>query len=90
MGHLSYVGDSILGESVNFGAGTTTSNLRHDGKNHRSLVHGVLIDTGRRKFGTIVGDGVHTGINTTIYPGRKFWPGTSTLPGQIVISDVLP
>ena len=64
----------MLGEKVNFGAGTTTSNLRHDGKNHRSMVHGVLIDTGRRKFGTIIGDGVHTGINTSIYPGRKLWP----------------
>jgi bifunctional UDP-N-acetylglucosamine pyrophosphorylase/glucosamine-1-phosphate N-acetyltransferase len=88
VGHLSYVGDSVLGAKVNFGAGTTTSNLRHDGKNHRSLVGGVLIDTGRRKFGCIVGDGVHTGINTTIYPGRKFWPGTTTRPGEIVHQDV--
>lgn len=90
VGHLSYVGDSILGQNVNFGAGTTTSNLRHDGKSHRSMVRGELIDTGRRKFGTVVGDGVHTGINTTIYPGRKFWPGTSTEPGQIVRYDVMP
>jgi carbonic anhydrase/acetyltransferase-like protein (isoleucine patch superfamily) len=88
VGHLSYVGDSVLGEKVNFGAGTTTSNLRHDGKNHRSSVNGVLIDTGRRKFGTIVGDGVHTGINTSIYPGRKLWPGTTTLPGEIVRKDI--
>lgn len=88
VGHLSYVGDSVLGENVNFGAGTTVSNLRHDGKNHRSLVGGELIDTGRRKFGTAVGDGVHTGINTSIYPGRKLWPGTSTLPGEIVTTDL--
>ena len=89
VGHLSYVGDSVLGEKVNFGAGTTTSNLRHDGNNHRSTVNGVLIDTGRRKFGTIVGDGVHTGINTSIYPGRKLWPGTTTRPGTIVQHDVV-
>lgn len=88
VGHLSYVGDSVLGENVNFGAGTTVSNLRHDGKSHRSRAGGVLVDTGRRKFGTIVGDGVHTGINTTIYPGRKLWPGTTTLPGEIVRKDV--
>lgn len=90
VGHLSYVGDSVLGEKVNFGAGTTTSNLRHDGKNHRSTVDGVLIDTGRRKFGAIVGDGVHTGINTSLYPGRKLWPHTSTRPGEIVQRDILP
>lgn len=89
VGHLSYVGDSVLGEKVNFGAGTTTSNLRHDGGNHTSRVNGKLVDTGRRKFGTIVGDGVHTGINTSIYPGRKIWPNTSTLPGEIVRKDIL-
>lgn len=89
VGHLSYVGDSVLGEKVNFGAGTTTSNLRHDGGNHTSRVDGKMVDTGRRKFGTIVGDGVHTGINTSIYPGRKLWPATSTLPGEVVRKDVL-
>jgi UDP-N-acetylglucosamine diphosphorylase / glucose-1-phosphate thymidylyltransferase / UDP-N-acetylgalactosamine diphosphorylase / glucosamine-1-phosphate N-acetyltransferase / galactosamine-1-phosphate N-acetyltransferase len=89
VGHLSYVGDSVLGESVNFGAGTTVSNLRHDGKNHQSMVDGELRDTGRRKFGTIVGDGVHTGIHTSIYPGRKLWPKTSTRPGEIVQRDIL-
>jgi bifunctional UDP-N-acetylglucosamine pyrophosphorylase/glucosamine-1-phosphate N-acetyltransferase len=89
VGHLSYVGDSVLGENVNFGAGTTVSNLRHDGKNHRSMVGGELIDTGRRKFGCIVGDGVHTGIQTSIYPGRNLWPDTSTLPGEIVRKDLM-
>lgn len=89
VGHLSYVGDSILGEGVNFGAGTIVSNLRHDGKNHRSQVRGELIDTGRRKLGCIVGDGVHTGIHTAIYPGRKLWPGTTTRPGEIVSKDLV-
>ena len=88
VGHLSYIGDSVLGKHVNLGAGTTTSNLRHDGKNHRSMVHGELIDTGRRKLGAIIGDGVHTGINTSIYPGRKLWPNTTTRPGEIVQKDL--
>jgi bifunctional UDP-N-acetylglucosamine pyrophosphorylase/glucosamine-1-phosphate N-acetyltransferase len=90
VGHLSYVGDSILGRMVNFGAGTTTSNLRHDGRSHRTLVDGALVDTGRRKFGAIVGDGAHTGINTSIYPGRKLAAGATTRPGDIVRSDLLP
>ena len=89
VGHLSYVGDSVLGEGVNFGAGTITSNLRHDGRNHRSAVGGALVDTGRRKFGAIVGDRVHTGIHTAIYPGRKLWPGTTTRPGEIVQRDLV-
>jgi bifunctional UDP-N-acetylglucosamine pyrophosphorylase/glucosamine-1-phosphate N-acetyltransferase len=88
VGHLSYVGDSILGEKVNFGAGTIVSNLRHDCANHRTAIGGELVDTGRRKFGTIVGDGCHTGIHTAIYPGRKLGVDSSTRPGAIVQRDL--
>ncbi len=88
VGHLSYIGDSVIGANVNLGAGTTTSNLRHDGKNHRSMCAGELVDTGRRKFGTIIGDHVHTGINTSIYPGRKLWPNTNTRPAEVVKDDI--
>lgn len=90
IGHLSYVGDSIIGHKVNLGAGTITSNFRHDGKTHRTMHQGQLIDTGRRKFGTIIGDHVHTGIHTSIYPGRKLHAHTQTLPAQIVTHDLLP
>ncbi len=89
MGHLSYCGDSIIGEAVNFGAGTITSNYRHDGLAHKSMIDGRLIDTARRKFGTVMGDRVHTGIHTSIYPGRKLWPDICTLPGAIVSKDVV-
>ena len=88
-GHLSYIGDSIVGENTNFGAGTITANFRHDGQNHKSMVEEKLIDTGRRKFGAIIGDYVHTGIHTSIYPGRKIWPHKSTLPGDIVQKDIV-
>ncbi len=44
---------------------------------------------GRRKLGAIIADGVHTGINTSIYPGRKMWPHTMTLPGAVVKEDVV-
>jgi len=86
--HLSYVGDSLIGANANLGAGTTTANLRHDNANVRSEVKGTLVDTGRRKFGAIVGDGVHTGINTSLLPGRKLWPGAGTYPGQVVSKDI--
>lgn len=88
VGHLSYVGDSVIGNDVNFGAGTITSNLRHDGLNHRSMVEGELTDTGRRKFGAIVGDRTHTGILTAIYPGRKLGPDSSTRPNDTVQRDL--
>ncbi|PIU30508.1 glucose-1-phosphate thymidylyltransferase [Candidatus Woesearchaeota archaeon CG07_land_8_20_14_0_80_44_23] len=86
--HLSYIGDSIIGYDVNIGAGTIIANLRHDNSNVKSMVNGMLIDSGRRKLGAIIGDNVHTGINTSIYPGRKIWPGKSTIPGEIVKEDI--
>ena len=85
--HLSYVGDSVIGENSNLGAGTITANLRHDNKNVTSVVKGKLVDTGRRKLGAIIADDVHTGINTVIYQGRKIWPGVGTRPGEIVAKD---
>ena len=86
--HLSYVGDSVIGANANIACGTITANVRHDNANHRSRVNGEMVDTGRRKLGAIVGDNVHTGINTSLYPGRKLWPGTSTRPGQAVDRDI--
>ncbi len=88
VGHLSYVGDSIIGDHSNLGAGTIISNYRHDKANHRSMVEGELVDTGRRKFGAVFGEGVFTGINTSVYPGRKISEGCSTLPGTIVKKDI--
>ena len=87
VGHLSYVGDSVLGDRVNFGAGTITANLRHDGLSVRTPVDGVLEDTGRRKLGVIAGDGARTGINTSLLPGRKLAAGATTLPGATIARD---
>jgi len=86
--HLSYVGDSIIENNCNLGAGTITANLRHDGKTIKTKVNGRLIDTGRRKLGTIMGEGAKTGIGTLIYPGRKIWPRKTTLPGERVVRDI--
>lgn len=88
IGHLSYVGDSVIGENCNLGAGTITANLRHEKDNVLSTVKDGLIDTGRRKLGMIMADNVKTGIHTSVYPGRKFWPGTRTRPGTIVQKDL--
>jgi NDP-sugar pyrophosphorylase family protein len=87
VGHLSYFGDSIICDNTNIGAGGITANLRHDGTNHRSMVNNQLLDTGRRKFGTVIGEGVHTGIHNSIYPGRKIWPHVYTSPGAVIDRD---
>jgi UDP-N-acetylglucosamine diphosphorylase/glucosamine-1-phosphate N-acetyltransferase len=71
VGHLSYVGDSILCERCNLAAGTITANLRLDEGHVKMLVKGKVVDTGRRKLGAIVGDDVKTGINALLMPGVK-------------------
>ena len=86
--HLTYIGDSIIGENCNLGAGTIIANLRHDHKNIKTIVKDELIDTKMKKFGAILGDNVKTGINTIIYPGRKIGSNKSTLPGEKVEKDI--
>ena len=88
--HLSYIGDSVIGSHVVVGAGTIISNHRHDGTNHLSLVNGKLVDTGRVRFGSVIGDGVRLGVNTSVYPGRKIGTGRVTRPNTIVDKDLMP
>lgn len=87
--HLSYVGDSILGSGVNLGAGTQVANLKHSGRNVRVQEEdGTWVDTGRRKFGVVLGDGVKTGINSTLDVGAVIGAGARVLPGRIVHGHV--
>jgi bifunctional UDP-N-acetylglucosamine pyrophosphorylase/glucosamine-1-phosphate N-acetyltransferase len=85
--HLSYVGDSVLGRDVNFGAGTVVGNLRHDDEPVRLTVKGERVSTGRRKFGVVVGDGAKTGIDTSLNAGVTLSTGARTEPGECVLRD---
>jgi bifunctional N-acetylglucosamine-1-phosphate-uridyltransferase/glucosamine-1-phosphate-acetyltransferase GlmU-like protein len=78
--HLNYVGDSILGSDVNLGAGTVLSNFRHDGKPIVITSGAARIDTGRRKLGAILGDGVKTGCNSVLHPGTIVGRDTEIYP----------
>lgn len=84
-----YVGDSIIGSHVTLGSGTRTENHRHDGRHHVSMIQGKPVDTGRFKFGTIIGDGVRTGVNTSIEAGVKIGVARTTKPGSYVDKDLL-
>ncbi len=66
-GHFAYVGDSVLGNGVNLGAGTKCANLRFDRK--PVLVGKERTDSGLKKFGAIFADGSQTGCNTVTNPG---------------------
>jgi UDP-N-acetylglucosamine diphosphorylase/glucosamine-1-phosphate N-acetyltransferase len=84
--HLNYVGDSVIGEGCNFGAGTKIANLRLDKKN--IVVNGI--DTGRRKLGAIIGDGVETGINASINVGTMIGNNTFLGPGVTASGIIVP
>jgi bifunctional UDP-N-acetylglucosamine pyrophosphorylase/glucosamine-1-phosphate N-acetyltransferase len=89
IGHLSYVGDSVIGEKCNFGAGTITANLRFDDGKIKMMIKGKALDTGRRKLGVVMGDNVKTGIRSSFMPGVKV--GTNSLVGaNLMVERDLP
>jgi bifunctional UDP-N-acetylglucosamine pyrophosphorylase/glucosamine-1-phosphate N-acetyltransferase len=82
--HLTYVGDSVIGENCNLGAGTKVANLKLDKKE-------ISVDgrkTGRRKLGVIMGDNVQTGINTSINVGTMIGSNTFTGPGSLASGSI--
>ncbi len=88
--HQNYVGDSVLGERCNLGAGTKIANLRLDESNVRVLWRGAEVDTGLRKLGVIMGDDVKVGINASIDAGTVIGEGTFIGPGASVRGNIAP
>jgi len=84
--HLNYVGDSVIGEGCNFGAGTKIANLRLDEEN----IYVGSINTGRHKLGAIIGDNVKTGINSCINVGTVIGNNTFIGPGVVARGNILP
>lgn len=79
--HFAYVGDSILGNDVNLGAGTKLANLKVvEGEVDVISPEGRPVATGLRKLGAILGDGVELGCNTVSSPGTVVGKGTLVYP----------
>jgi carbonic anhydrase/acetyltransferase-like protein (isoleucine patch superfamily) len=68
-GHFAYIGDSILGNDVNLGAGTKLANLKIVNVEMKLKVEGEVYKTGLRKLGAIIGDKGETGCNSVTSPG---------------------
>ncbi len=81
-GHFAYVGDSLLGREVNLGAGTKLANLKIKAGTvfYQDPSSYSLVDSGLRKFGSVLGDGVQTGCNSVLSPGSFLFPNTHILP----------
>ncbi len=81
--HEGFVGHSILGRWVNLGALTTTSDLKNNYGEIRLRVEGnVLVNTGRIKFGSLVGDCVKTAIGTMLNTGTVIDAGANVFGGH--------
>lgn len=87
--HLSYVGDSIIGENCNFGCNTITANLRFDDKPVKVNIKGKVVES-VRKLGVIMGDNVKTGVQVSFMPGVKVGSNSWIGPNLLVDRDVEP
>jgi len=87
--HFNYIGDSIICENVNLGAGTKISNLRFDNNNIKMKINEKLIDSGRRKLGAIIGPNSQTGINSSVMCGKKIGEG-SVIGAHTMVNEDIP
>lgn len=88
--HNNYVGDSIIGQKCNLGAGTKIANLRLDGRNISVVLRGKLVNTGLRKLGVIMGDEVKTGINSSIDSGTIIGENSFIGPNALAKGTIAP
>jgi len=92
-GHFAYIGDTLVGNRVNFGAGTKCANLKVLAGTVCVKTPDGTIDTGLRKFGAIVGDDAELGCNCVTSPGAiickrcVIYPCTSV--GGIIPADTI-
>ncbi len=81
--HYNYVGDSVLGYRAHMGAGSITSNVKSD-KTLVTVKSEPPIETGLKKFGAILGDGVEVGCNSVLNPGCVLGRRVSVYPVNCV------
>ena len=93
VGHLAYVGDSIIGEKCNLGAGTITANYRFDAGTVKMMVKDKVMNSGRTKLGAVLGDNVKTGINALFMPGVRVgnnsWVGSNLIVERDIPADTV-
>jgi len=86
--HFAYVGDSIIGNYVNLGAGVKCANLRLDGGEivvkYRDKTH----QTGLRKFGAIIGDFCQVGCNVVLNPGTHLGKHVHVNPCMSIVGVI--
>jgi UDP-N-acetylglucosamine diphosphorylase / glucose-1-phosphate thymidylyltransferase / UDP-N-acetylgalactosamine diphosphorylase / glucosamine-1-phosphate N-acetyltransferase / galactosamine-1-phosphate N-acetyltransferase len=86
--HLTYIGDSVIGEGVNFGSGTQIANYRFDSDNVNVLTEKGWVNSGRKKLGAFVGDNTKFGVLSCTMPGKLIGSGCEIHSGVVVNRNV--
>ena len=86
--HFNYIGDSILGYKVHFGAGALISNLKSDVSFDNVTLHGNNYDTNTKKIGAVVGDNVEIGCNAVLTPGTIVGKNSTVYPLTMVRGEI--
>jgi UDP-N-acetylglucosamine diphosphorylase/glucosamine-1-phosphate N-acetyltransferase len=84
--HSGYLGHSIVGEWVNMGAGSSTSDLKSTYGTVRVVRGTKRVDTGLQKLGAMIGDMSKISIGTMIYGGKSI--GISSHCAGVVDRDI--
>lgn len=82
--HYNYVGDSILGFCSHMGAGSITSNVKSDKTLVVVKAGETKIETGLKKMGAVLGDGVEVGCNSVLNPGTIIGRNSNIYPVSMV------
>jgi len=86
--HLTYIGDSVVGRNVNFGAGTQLANFRFDEGNVNVMTEKGWVNSGRRKLGAVIGDNVKFGVLSSVMPGKLIGPNCWIHSGVVVNKNI--
>ncbi len=88
--HLAYIGDSVIGENVNFGSGAQVANFRFDGSHVNVLTERGWVNSGRKKLGIFVGDNTKFGVLSCTMPGKLIGQDSWIYSGVVVNRNVPP
>ena len=89
LGRLCFIGDSIVGKNADIGAAVTTVNVPFNkDETIKMNINDKEVDTGLKKFGAVIGEGVLIGSNVSVYPGKKIGVYSKIMPGTIIDQDI--
>ncbi|MCF2136294.1 MAG: NDP-sugar synthase [Candidatus Thorarchaeota archaeon] len=90
VGRMTYLADSIVGADTCIEAGAQMWNWRPGSESLFLQYNDQRVQIPMSKFGSIVGDGVIIGVNSSIYPAIRIGENSLIAPGCIINEDIPP